>query len=167
MKFTLVPHSLIVIALVVVLPSPVFAQIDPRILGTWKLNLAKSIWEPGPPPTSLTVTREQVGDAVKYTIEIVAANGNRKTIVETPKYDGKDYARTGIAATDPDTVALKRLDTNTVEETLKKAGKVFQTARQVVSKDGKVITTTLIGTNVSGQRVRHMLVYDKQSPEFN
>ena len=99
---------------------------------------------------------------MKHTIEIVAANGNRKTIVETPKYDGKDYPRTGIAATDPDTVALKHLDANTVEETLKKAGKVFQTARQVVSKDGKVITTTLIGTNASGQRVRHVLVYDKQ-----
>jgi hypothetical protein len=43
MKFTgVVPPSLIVIALVGVLPYPVFAQIDPRILGTWKLNLAKS-----------------------------------------------------------------------------------------------------------------------------
>jgi hypothetical protein len=163
MKFIIVrPHFLFLLTLVTTVPHAASGQIDPRILGTWKLNLAKSIWEPGPPPTSLTVTREQVGDAVKHTIEIVAANGDRKTIVETPKYDGKDYPRTGVAATDPDTVALKRLDANTVEETLKKAGRVFQTARQVVSKDGKVITTTLIGTNASGQRVRHVLVYDKQ-----
>jgi hypothetical protein len=39
------------------------------------------------------VNREQIGDAVKYTIEIVEANGNRRTTIETPKYDGKDYPR--------------------------------------------------------------------------
>jgi hypothetical protein len=61
---------------------------------------------------------------VKYTIEIVEANGNRRTIVETPKYDGKDYPRSGIAEADADTVALKRMDANTVEEIQKKAGKV-------------------------------------------
>lgn len=76
----------------------------------------------------MTVTREQVGDAVKYTIDVVAANGNQVSIVETPRYDGNDYPRTGSA--DADTIALKRLDANTVQETLKKSGKVVQTARQ-------------------------------------
>jgi len=59
MKFIRIPpHLLVVIAFVALLPHPAFAQIDPRILGTWKLNLAKSTCEPGPPPASLTVTRE-------------------------------------------------------------------------------------------------------------
>ena len=99
---------------------------------------------------------------MKYTIEIVEANGNRRTIVETPKYDGKDYPRSGIAEADADTVALKRIDANTVEEIQKKAGKVVLKGRQVVSKDGKMVTTTLTGTNTNGQRVRRALVYDKQ-----
>jgi hypothetical protein len=156
---------LAVFALAAALPHAAFAQIDARTLGIWKLNPAKSTFDPGP-PFSMTVTREQVGDAVKYTIEIELANGNHTTIVEAPKYDGKDYPRIvqpPRAATQiPDTIALKRIDADTVEETLKKSGKVMQTARQVLSKDGRGITTTLTGTDLSGQPVHYVFVYDKQ-----
>ena len=153
--------------LVAALPHAASAQIDPRTLGTWKLNLAKSKFDPGPPLRSMTVTREQVGDAMKYTIEQEDANGIHRTIVETPKFDGKDYPRTvqdypRAGPPIPDTISLRRIDADTVEETLKKSGKVVQTARQVVSKDGKVITTTLTGTTVSGQPVHVVRVYDKQ-----
>jgi len=160
-------YFLVAFTLVAALPYAASAQIDPRTLGTWKLNLAKSKFEPGPPLRNMTVTREQVGDAVKYTIEQEDANGIHRTIVEAPKYDGKDYPRTvhdspRAGPPIPDTIALKRIDADTIEETLKKSGKVVQTARQVVSKDGKVITTTLTGTTVSGQPIHVVLVYDKQ-----
>ena len=160
-------YFLFAFSFVVTLPHAASAQIDPRTLGTWKLNLAKSKFDPGPPLRSMRVTREQVGDAVKYTIEQEDANGIHRTIVEAPKYDGKDYPRTiqdtpRVGPPVPDTIALKRIDADTVEETLKKSDKVVQTARQVVSKDGKMITTTLTGTTVGGQPVHVVLVYDKQ-----
>lgn len=148
-------------------PHTAFAQVDARLLGAWKVNIAKSTFDPGPPPKTMTVTREQVGDAVKYTFEYEDANGIHTTIEETPKFDGKDYPRTitqypRAGAPLPDTIALKRIDADTVEETLKMSGKVMQTARQVISKDGKGITTTVTGTDVIGRPVHVVLVYEKQ-----
>src|SRR5215469_13769884 len=132
-------------------PHAAFAQVDARTSGVWKLNLAKSTFGPIPPPKTWTVTREHVGDVEKNTIEYEDANGIQTTIVETPKFDGKDYPRTvkqypRAGAPLPDTIALKRIDADTVEETLKMSGKVVQTARQVISKDGKGV----------------VLVYEKQ-----
>jgi hypothetical protein len=145
-----------------VLSVAVWAADNPFV-GTWKLNLAKSTFDPGPPPRSRTVTIEQVGDGVKWAIEQVDANGNRRTVVEAPKFDGKDYPRTGSPTPDADTIALKRIDAYTLEETLKKAGKVVATYRQVVSKDGKVRTATqMTGTNAGGQRIHDVLLFDKQ-----
>ena len=60
-----------------------------------------------------------------------------------------------------DTIALKRIAPDMFEETLK-TGKVVRTVRQVISKDGRVLTATLTGTNAGGQRVHVVLVYDKQ-----
>ena len=146
--------------LVAALPHAASAQTDPRVLGTWKLNLAKTKFDPGPPPASMTVTREQVGDEVKTTVERVEANGNRITIEEKLKYDGKDYPRTGAA--DVDTISVRRIDANTFEETLKKAGKVVRTGTQVISKNGKMWTATFTGINSGRQPVHYVLVYDKQ-----
>ena len=166
-RVSAVVSVLVALVLVVALSPAAFAQVDPRILGTWKLNLTKSSFDPGPPPTSMTVTREQVGDAVRYTIERIEADGTRRIVVEAPKYDGKDYPRRvkddpSLGAPYPDTIALTRIDAQTVEETLKRAGRVVETARQVVSPDGRLITTTVTGTNARGQFVHTVLVYDKQ-----
>jgi hypothetical protein len=48
---------------------------DNPFVGTWKLNLAKSKFDPGPPVRSRTVTVEPAGDGVKWSIEQVDANG--------------------------------------------------------------------------------------------
>ena len=41
-------------------------------LGTWKLNVAKSKYSPGPTPKSLTVTFAAAGQGVKAVIDGVA-----------------------------------------------------------------------------------------------
>jgi hypothetical protein len=145
-----------------VLSTAVLAADNPFV-GTWKLNLARSKFQPGPPVTSRTVTIERAGDGVKWAIEQVDANGILRTVVEMPKFDGRDYPRTGSPMPDADTIALKRINARTLEETLKKAGKVVATYRQVVSKDGKTRTATqLTGINGSGQSAHDVLVFDKQ-----
>lgn len=154
--------SFLVALVLAVLPDAAFAQANPFI-GTWKLNLAKSTFDPGPPPRSRTVTIEQVGEGVKWAIEEVDAKGNLITVVEMPKFDGKDYPSTVSPTPDAYTVAFKRIDAYTLEETVKKAGKVFATWRQVVSQDGRVRTATrLTGTNASGQPVHDVMVFDRQ-----
>jgi hypothetical protein len=136
---------------------------DNPFIGTWKLNLAKSKFDPGPPLRSRTVTVESVGDGVQITIDTADANGNRTTVAEKPKFDGRDYPRTVSVANAPDTISLKRIDGLTLEETLKKDGKVVTVIRQVISRDGKTRTATRIrATNARGQPVHDVLVFDKQ-----
>ena len=62
------------------------AQSNP-LVGTWKLNVTKSKFDPGPAPKSLTRTVEAQGDGVKYTFAGVAADG--KPISEEIRASGR------------------------------------------------------------------------------
>jgi hypothetical protein len=55
-------------------PGPLFAQTNP-FLGTWKLDVAKSYFAPGPALKSLTRTIVADGSGATYTFEGVAAEG--------------------------------------------------------------------------------------------
>jgi hypothetical protein len=146
--------------LAVGIASPVFAQ-DAHV-GTWKQNFSKSKTVPAPAtpaPKSVTRVYEMFGDGLKFTQETVNADGTHATSTYSAHFDGKDYAITGNA--NADTIVLKKIDANTFESTLKKAGKVMTTGRNVVSKDGKTMTYTSKGTNASGQTVNSVLVFEK------
>jgi hypothetical protein len=132
---------------------------DPA-LGTWKLNVAKSKYSPGPAPKSAAITYEEVADGIKRTGESVDAEGKTTSFMYTAKYDGKEYPVSG--SDDFDTIVLKRINDNTTEATLKKSGKVVSTARRVVSKDGKMLTLTISGTNAKCEKMRNTAVYEKQ-----
>jgi hypothetical protein len=132
---------------------------DPSI-GTWKLNLDKSKFSPGPPPKSSTVTSSQDGEFIVYQSEGVNAKGEPTKTSSRSKKDGQDYPVTG--STTVDTVAAKRIDDHTTDVTYKKAGKVISRARIVVSKDGKTSTRTAKGTNAEGKKTNNRIVYDKQ-----
>lgn len=132
---------------------------DPRI-GTWKLNVAKSSYSPGPPPQSQTLTIEAAGQGEKVTSKVVGADGTSTTTVYTANFDGKDYPLTGSPIADM--VSLKRIDTRTTERTDKKGGAVAQTIRRVVSADGKTMNVTVKGKNAQGQEVSNVVVFEKQ-----
>jgi len=132
---------------------------DPR-MGTWKLNVAKSKYSPGPAPRSVTLKVEPSGQGEKVTAEFVNADGTRTTSQYTANFDGKDRPLTGSAVAD--TVSLKRIDARTTDRTDKKGGKVVQTLKRVVSQNGKTMTVTVKGTNAQGQAVNNVVVFDKQ-----
>jgi hypothetical protein len=132
---------------------------DPRI-GTWKLNVAKSKYSPGPAPRSNTMKVEASGQGEKQTTEGVNAEGGPTATQYTANFDGKDYPITG--AQNLDTVSLKRIDARTTERTGKKGDKVVQTITRVVSQDGKTMTNTVKGTNAQGQTVNNVVVWEKQ-----
>jgi hypothetical protein len=133
---------------------------DPRI-GTWKLNVAKSKYDPGPAPQSQTLTVEASGKGEKVTSEVVASDGKRTTTTYTANFDGKDYPLTG-STLGADKVSLKRIDARTTERTDKKDGKVITTIRRVVSVDGKTMNVTVKGTNAEGKPVNNIVVFEKQ-----
>ena len=129
-------------------------------IGTWKLNVAKSKYSPGPAPKSLTLKFEPSPDGVKLAQEVVDAEGKVSQGGFTTKFDGKDVPYAGNP--DADTATPKRIDDNSYQNTWKKAGKVTTTAKVVVSADGKTLTVTQTGTNGKGQTVNNTAVYDKQ-----
>ena len=128
--------------------------------GNWKLNLAKSKYDPGPPPKGPNVTKiEAVPGGLKFTADGVNAEGKPTHFEWTAKFDGKDNPVKG----DPnrDTAALKKINDHTYEVVNKKDGKVTTTARVVVAKDGKTRTVTTTGTNAKGEKVNNVTVFEK------
>ena len=133
---------------------------EPVGIGTWKLNVEKSKFSPGPAPQRQTVTFEPAGQGVHYTSEGVSADGKPTAQEYTTNYDGKDVPIKGSPVAD--TISMRRINALTTERTDKKAGKVVQTIRREVAKDGKSFTATVKGKNAKGEPVNHKLVYEKQ-----
>jgi hypothetical protein len=136
------------------------AQAADNQVGTWKLNVAKSKYSPGPPPKEGTLTVEAIPNGLKITIDGTDAEGQPVHMEFAPTYDGKDVPATGMPGAD--TISIKKIDDYTVQAVSKKEGKPLTTTRTVVSKDGKTRTTTQKGTNAKGEKVNNTIVYDKQ-----
>jgi len=158
----MVRFSVVAVGLAIGLASTALAQGN-SMLGTWKLNVAKSHYDPGPGPKSDDRVYEAwEGDGVKTTFTSVSADGTRVQTSYAAHYDGKDYKYTG--STSRDAIALKRIDANTTESTLKKGGKTVQTTRSVISNGGKTMTLTAsAGTDRDGKTSKGSVqVFDKQ-----
>ena len=147
------------VACLAVLSVLLGAQADPAI-GTWKLNLAKSKYVPGPLPKSNLITIAVAGAGYHVTAKGEDAAGKATSIDYTVAFDGKDSPVKGAPAYD--TTSLKRVDANTTEQTRKKAGKTVQTATRKVSADGKTMTLTTRGKDEAGRTLNTVAVYDKQ-----
>ena len=132
---------------------------DP-VIGTWKLNAAKSQFSPGPPLKSLTVKFETVGYALKVTSDGVDPDGKALHSEYTASYDGKDYPITGSPTSD--TVSLKKIDGRTSQRTDKKGGKVVGSYTRKVSAGGETLTVHQTGTDAKGKPIKNTLVLDKQ-----
>jgi hypothetical protein len=132
---------------------------DPMI-GTWKVNLSKSTYSPGPAPKSATNKFEHWEDGMKGTIDIVDADGKKIHSEANVKFDGKDYPLKGSPIADA--VSVKRLGERESDITWKKGGKVVMTGKSVISADGKTTTVTQTGTDPQGRAVKNVIVFDKQ-----
>lgn len=129
------------------------------MMGTWKLNEAKSKIAAGMPKT-LTVVYVAAGDSVKVTVDGADATGKPTHNEWTGKFDGKDYAVTG----DPesDMRSYKQVDAHTLSLTIKKGGKVTQSGTIKISADGKSRTSTIHSTDAKGVKVTSVSFSDKQ-----
>src|ERR1700730_5795183 len=72
---------------------------DDPMMGTWKLNEAKSKIAPGAPKNS-TVVYATAGDQIKVTVDGTDAEGKSIHSEWTGKFDGKAYTVTGDATAD-------------------------------------------------------------------
>jgi hypothetical protein len=147
-------------AAVFVVVSLANAQSADPFVGTWKLNVAKSKYTPGPTPKSITSIYEAAGKGYKVAVTNESASGTTQ-YGYTTNLDGKDSKVTGNNA-NADTVTMRRLDGRTLEVVSKKGGKVTITQRNVLSTDGKMRTVTTTGTDGQGQKVHNVAVFERQ-----
>jgi len=132
-----------------------------NFLGTWTLNVAKSKYDPGPAPKSQTTKLEATTEGgVREIGDRVNADGSKTQWEWTAKFDGKDYAVKGDP--DRDMVSLKKIDDNVIEVTNKKNGKVTNTMKIVVAKDGKSRTNEAAFTNAKGVKVHNIIFFDRK-----
>ena len=133
---------------------------DP-IIGTWNLNLAKSKFNPGPPPKSETrIYQELVPKGIKVTFTTIDADGKSTSIELPTNEDGKDYHIIGPGPAD--TIVMTKIDSVTAEAVLKHGDTVIGVARRVISSDGKTMTITYKGTDMDSRQVNNIEVYEKK-----
>ena len=126
----------------VAVPAPASAQSkDDPAIGSWKLNVAKSTFTPGPP-----------------------IKGDTRTGVRfAAKFDGKPYPQIGRFAPTVTLITYELVDKRTLKYTqFDTHGKVNSTNTRTVSADGKTMTIEQRTTNEKGQPVVNVELFERQ-----
>ena len=136
------------------------AQAPDPLVGTWKLDVAKSTYKPGPAPKSMTVVIDAAGKGIKVAADLVGADGVAMKYGYTSPRDGKDVPVTG----NPNYDTANVTQTSPTEGTIvyNKGGKAVVTVKTSIAKDGKTMTATATGTDPKGQAMSNVLVFTKQ-----
>lgn len=154
----------IVLALVasglVVFASNAAAQAPAAMMGTWKLNTAKSKFTPGPAPKSTTIVYAPAPEGrISIVVDVTPAEGEPMHWEATVADDGKDYPMKGNP--NADSISYKRVDALNGTTTWKKDGKVTGTNTRRLSADGKTLTITSKGTTPDGKPRTDVQVFEK------
>jgi hypothetical protein len=148
------------IALLALGTRPAFTlAADPNV-GTWKLNLARSTYDPGPAPKSQRLTITAWGaDGITYASDGVDAAGKTTHWGFQTQYDGQFVPFPGNP--DADMIAHTR-DGSTIHSTTQRSGQVTGHSTVVFSPDRKTRTLTQTGTNAKGQPIHNVIVYERE-----
>jgi hypothetical protein len=152
---------LLTIGLIAALTSMASAQED-RHVGAWELNVAKSTFNPGPPPTRQTLWYKAEGRGLTALFQRVDAAGvpvNPDASNLVISFDGKDHP---TPQPHYDSSAWTRRSANEYVVYRKKVGKVVLTSTNVISNDGQTLTITTTGVDDDRRPIHNIVVYDKQ-----
>ena len=136
---------------------------DPSI-GTWKLNVAKSKFTPGPPIQGDTRSYE-VNEAgwLFVTTETIQPDGTRTGVRFAAKFDGKAYPQIGRFAPTVTMITYEPVDRRTLKYTQRDtSGKIVSTNTRTVSADGKTMIIDQRTTNANGQPVVNIELFERQ-----
>ncbi len=140
-------------------PQPTFgAEKRSLIVGTWRLNLDKSSYKPGPPPKAEVRVYEDQHEGIRSTITTTQADGRTTRVDYLASHNDDTVPIAGSG--DIDSVGLKTIDPYTSEVTLMSNGKVIGSARRVISRDLKTMTVSVERTGPNGP-VQIEAIYDQ------
>ena len=135
---------------------------DPSI-GTWKLNVAKSKFTPGPPIKADTRSYEWKDGWLIVTTETTQPSGEKTGVRFAAKFDGKEYPQIGRFAPTVALISYQPVDKRTLKYTVRDtAGKVTSTNTRTVSADGKTMTIEQKSTDANGRPVLNVELFERQ-----
>jgi hypothetical protein len=157
-------NALLLAAVSLALTTSVSAQSkdDPSI-GTWRLNVAKSKFTPGPPIKADTRSYEWKDGWIIVTTETTQPSGEKTGVRFAAKFDGKEYPQIGRFAPTVAIISYQPVDKRTLTYTVKDTtGKVTSTNTRTVSADGKTMTIEQKSTDASGRPVLNVELFERQ-----
>ena len=135
---------------------------DP-VVGTWKLNLDKSIFRPDDPiapAEEIDTYREMSNGQIELTVKFLGKDGSSDLLVMTYPIQG------GIAKIQKGNPPVSYVQTRIAQDewyvTVLMDGKQIGTRHKKISKDGKIMHHTLRGLDDKGIPFEELLVFEKQ-----
>lgn len=151
---------LVTAAIVAAFPAFLLADDTDPLVGVWKLDVAKSIFQPPPGPKGQLRIYKRIGNGEQLVSRGIGADGKPSLVQYTAEYDGKDYRMTGSLG--GDRISLKRIDRFTTVSNQKRDGQSAIIATRTVSKDGKTLTVVSKGTSAQGETIDATMVFDRR-----
>jgi len=132
-----------------------------QFVGTWKLSVAKSVFDANHRPTAATMVFELDGQG-HYLLKAEGRNAKGEVVAERPTrfiLDGKEHPVPDFPGLS--TVAT-RPDANTIKvEARREDGSVAGGGTYVVSADGKSLTATNFGWDSQLRQFEQRTVWDR------
>ncbi len=130
--------------------------------GTWRLNVAKSKFSPGPAPKSVTVVIAEKGADFLVSATGTDAMDKPFSIKYSFPLKGGPIAYTEGAPAAAAKVVIKRPSANTIDGASTLDGKETGSSKTVLAADGKSFTRTVKTTGADGKPVHNTELYEKQ-----
>ena len=149
----------LVAGLLFLVPQFALAQ-NQLFVGTWKADVAKSTYQPGPGPKRETLGFEPVGKGFKVSLDGMNQQGPYHSEA-TGTFDGVDVpvvaspARPGMF-----TYAFSRIDDHAWDIVIKVNGERRIVVHNVVSDDGKSMRS--VSTVTNRNEINQIVIYEKQ-----
>jgi hypothetical protein len=124
--------------------------------GAWQLNLAKSRFNPGPPPKNFTLTFAPDGTR---TLDLTYADGQILKAV-LPWSDGKEVPVTANQGFE-NVTAVSKIEGKAFNDTWKRNGEVIEKVHGAVSANGQTLKIRVDGTDVHGRTFHNRLTFEK------
>jgi hypothetical protein len=134
-------------AVVLVAGSLLLAQDKSPFVGTWKLNVEKSKYNPGPPPKTQTRTWDAKGMVM---VQGVNAAGKQLSYGYTILGDKAEYPTMGNIPNGADKIRSEKVDAYTYRANFTKAGTHVESTLFKLSHDGKTLMIHARGMTDAG-----------------
>jgi hypothetical protein len=164
--------SLLMLACALAQQAVAQATVGDPMAGSWKLDVGKSTFSPGPGPRAVTYRYENRPDGFTlWTQASVNAAGNPAFSFSLRKYDGKEYpVYTAVTLatllttgkTSAQTQEARVIDAYTTELVNRVDGKVTTIVTRTMARDGKTFTLRSKGRNAAGEPVDETSLWERQ-----